>query len=566
MGIRYFYPWIKRHFHTQCIQTHLPQDIDTLAIDMNGLFHESLEKIHSSTTNTSFSHVLTSKNNVILFKQICERLEDIKNHIKPRKKLILCVDGIAGMGKVHQQRQRRYQNKFINGVASSQRDTGFDINNFTPGTKLMDFLTKYIDWYIRNMMTYHPDWQSLEVVFSNEKVQGEGEHKLIQYIRKYTLPTERVCIVGNDADLLLLGLLSRHSMIWVARIYRQPQPIYEYVDIHRLKDALLDHLRWEQPLLTVDEPVFHIQNTLYDFVTITFLMGNDFLPAIPCLCFQNGTFDKVLSLYRQNAIEHGNLLYKTTTDNISFHPKAWVGFFEKLSQSEAEFYETLYNSQTSFYPDPSVLKNMTSDTERFHFNFQAYRIEYYQKRQVESVEEMISSYLRGIAWTINYYEQGIPDWTWFYPYYYTPLFYDLHSYVLNHQRGLCTIRFQLNDIVTPFLQLLFILPHHSRSLLPVPLSSLLDHSSVLGKYYPSSVHMDVTGKTKECDGILQLPIIRFQDFKMQYDLHIGQVSPTELKRNIKGKHFQYRTDISKPYIFHSFYGSIPDCPIYMIIS
>ena len=39
------------------------------------------------------------------------------------------------------------------------------------------FLSKYIDWYIRKRISEDQYWQSIEVVFSNEKSPGEGEHK-----------------------------------------------------------------------------------------------------------------------------------------------------------------------------------------------------------------------------------------------------------------------------------------------------------------------------------------------------------------------------------------------------
>ena len=46
----------------------------------------------------------------------------------------------------------------------------------------MDHLGKYLEWYIRTMISTSPDWQYLEVIFSNEKVPGEGEHKNIKII------------------------------------------------------------------------------------------------------------------------------------------------------------------------------------------------------------------------------------------------------------------------------------------------------------------------------------------------------------------------------------------------
>ena len=201
MGIKYFYTWIKNNFKDSIVNE-IKEPIDVLAIDMNGLFHSSVAKLYKNNGNKNYiiNYNQIPKNNLNLFKEICNKIEQIKNNIKPKKKLLLCVDGVAGLGKINLQRQRRFKNSFEN-------DSVFDINNFTPGTKLMDFLTKYIDWYIRNMITFNPEWQNIEIIFSNEKVQGEGEHKIIQFIKKNILPSDNICIYGSDADIILLSLM-----------------------------------------------------------------------------------------------------------------------------------------------------------------------------------------------------------------------------------------------------------------------------------------------------------------------------------------------------------------------
>ena len=82
-----------------------------------------------------------------------------------------------------QQRQRRY--KSAKERDSDETSGAFDPNCMTPGTMFMNYMSKYIDWYVRSMISYHPEWSHLEVVFSNEKVPGEGEHKIINYMRNY---------------------------------------------------------------------------------------------------------------------------------------------------------------------------------------------------------------------------------------------------------------------------------------------------------------------------------------------------------------------------------------------
>lgn len=553
MGIKYFYTWIKQHY-SECIHSKIHQrSIDVLAIDMNGLFHASVEKIYKQNNkNYIIHHSSLPKHNLHLFKEICSRIEYIKNVIAPKKKLLLCVDGVAGLGKLNQQRQRRFRNSLTN------VDITFDINNFTPGTKLMDYLTKYIDWYIRTMITFNADWQNIEIIFSNEKVQGEGEHKMIQYIKKYTLPSDSICIVGSDADLILLGLLLPHPNIFICRTHKNEY--FEYINIVSLKQQILQSLTWEQKYQSSDEPIFHPKQTLYDFILLTFLFGNDFLPSIYSLNIYDGIFDEIIILYKEHCKNYGNLVYQTTTGNLYLQIESLANFFYTLNEKEHTFLERKYNSQKSFFPDPLIIKNMSLSNDKFIIDIDSYRQQYYSQKfhSSEMNPTIVKSYLDGMLWTLIYYDRGIPDWTWFYPYYYAPLLSDFSIYLKNQYKH---PHFKNIETITPFLQLLLVLPPSSNHLLPDPLSQLVHPSSELGKYYPNNLEIDLTGKDKEWEGIIKLPIIQYGDFKRQYDTILSKVHSNELRRNIQGKNFSYKYDPLKTSLFTSFYGSIPNCPV-----
>ena len=61
------------------------------------------------------------------------------------------------------------------------------------------------------------NWKNLEIIFSNEKVPGEGEHKIINYIRKNAKESESFCIHGLDADLIMLGMSLNKNDIFIFR-------------------------------------------------------------------------------------------------------------------------------------------------------------------------------------------------------------------------------------------------------------------------------------------------------------------------------------------------------------
>ena len=140
---------------------------------------------------------------ISVFEDVCATVEHLFMISKPKKRLILCVDGPAPLAKQAQQRQRRFRS-----VAETSKDAPFDSCKITPGTEFMDYLSKYVDWYIRKRVSESPEWRKIQVIFSNEKAPGEGEHKIVNYIRYYGNTDETYCINGLDADLIMLALSS----------------------------------------------------------------------------------------------------------------------------------------------------------------------------------------------------------------------------------------------------------------------------------------------------------------------------------------------------------------------
>lgn len=65
-----------------------------------------------------------------------------------------------------------------------KRPRSWDSNQITPGTEFMMKVCKNLRYYIADRLTNNPDWKGLTVILSDGTVPGEGEHKIMDYIRR----------------------------------------------------------------------------------------------------------------------------------------------------------------------------------------------------------------------------------------------------------------------------------------------------------------------------------------------------------------------------------------------
>lgn len=59
----------------------------------------------------------------------------------------------------------------------------FDSNCITPGTPFMDRLSRHLKFFVRTKMARDPLWQKFSVILSGHDIPGEGEHKIMEFVR-----------------------------------------------------------------------------------------------------------------------------------------------------------------------------------------------------------------------------------------------------------------------------------------------------------------------------------------------------------------------------------------------
>ena len=75
----------------------------------------------------------------------------------------------------------------------------------------MTRLSAQLAYFINKKITHDSAWQGIDVIMSGHEVPGEGEHKIMEWIRHDKElathdPNTRHCLYGLDADLIMLGM------------------------------------------------------------------------------------------------------------------------------------------------------------------------------------------------------------------------------------------------------------------------------------------------------------------------------------------------------------------------
>jgi len=559
MGIKYFFSWLKKSFSSHIkiinINTNIKDDhkidIDNFLVDMNGIFHYCCQKVYKygsfkENRLLPIKKTSSSQKQKELFYMIGNYVSKLISLVNPNKRVVLAIDGVCPVSKINQQRQRRFRSSL------DLDDGSFDSCCITPGTKFMDNLSKYIDWHIKKELTYNQSFSHLEIIFSSEKCPGEGEHKLVKYVRDHGDKKESYLMHGMDADLFMLSLATHFPNFHILREnpYKYENEYY-YIDVSSIRENIVNALLCEQSLL---DDYLHIN----DFILMIFLSGNDFLPHIPTIEILDGGVDNLFETYRNVVKSHNSL----TNDINKLNIKALQSFLGTLGCFEKQYLEEK-RSKSIKYPDTLLEKytsfDKTSDKGKFKLDFEGYKKEYYQKKMnINSEEELKQAcikYIEGLQWVLTYYVEGVPNWKWFYPYYYAPFLSDIVKYMEDYDKPSYNKK---SHPYHPFMHLLCVLPLKSKNLLVEPLSNIVRLKHI-EKFYPQDFTVDYDGKHNEWEGVANIPFPDYNMIEKEYNKTLDKIDQVDKKRNIVGTSFLYTYNNDTNYIYKSYYGDIKDC-------
>jgi len=345
--------------------------VDNLYLDMNGIIHPC--------THGNNQDDIVILDETAMFKKIFGYVDRLYKIVRPQKLLYLAVDGVAPRAKMNQQRSRRFRSSLEaeelaatilarDGVLPEGKS--FDSNCITPGTDFMLKLSIAMNKWIEFKQKTDPFWMNgADVVFSGPDVHGEGEHKVMDYIRDskamydeehpdkchpHWKPELTHVLYGLDADLIMLGLVTHEPKFMLLREKMSVVMAGRGRHKHRKKKDMLEYTRDDFELLELkvlrqmfqiqfrklaDEGVFDAEydpkRIIDDFVFMCMMVGNDFLPHCPHLEIDNGALSLMLNNYIDLLPEWGGYL----TDKEKIHLERFEQFLYHLSIFEEEHFK-----------------------------------------------------------------------------------------------------------------------------------------------------------------------------------------------------------------------------------
>jgi len=597
MGVPKFYRWASERYPliNQKIgkDTEFLPKFDNMYLDMNGIIHNCTHPNDEDVTSK-----ISFKDMVLGMFSYVDRMVHI---VKPQKVLMLAVDGCAPRAKMNQQRSRRFasardRREALEAATAKGEMTDddardqFDSNCITPGTEFMEQVSQHFQYFVRLKIKEDPLWRKLKVVYSGHDVPGEGEHKIMDYIRHTRMqpgydPDTRHCLCGLDADLIMLGLASHEPHFSLLReevdfsggrggkkggsnttkeVKKQvEQDKWELLHVSALRQYLDLEFR------SSDLPFgYDLERIIDDWVLLIMLVGNDFLPNLPSISIAEGGLNHLMDHYRATLPTLDGYL----TQDGKVHFDRLEKILVVLGEEETEVFtkreiqnrkmakrnkRSAHAQQASAKRDDSS-KSSSENASSAPFadfareqgivtNKSSFKEKYYGEKfgvsldDVDVIDKVVLSYIEGIQWCYLYYYQGVQSWTWFFPFHYAPLASDLKNL------SRFDIKLKKGQPFRPFMQLLSCLPSDSAGFLPECYRELMTHTtSPLAEFYPRDFKVDMNGKRNPWEGVNLLPFIDERRLVEAVQTHCPEekLTQAEKDRNSFGHELVFALDLS----------------------
>lgn len=526
-------------------------NVDNFYMDLNCLIHPCTKNLYT---------------NEEIISNILKKMKEIIDLINPNKMLYIAIDGVCPISKMITQKKRRIKSiKEKNELIEIYKDfdkeyKSWNKNQISPGTNFMMNLSSAIIEFLKNIKKE----KKIKIIFSDSNTVEEGEQKIIKYIRKNkSVHNDINCIYGLDSDLIILSLGLNIDKLYLYREkvefygnYNVDYDKFVYFDIDLFRKYIIEELDFKAD--------YDKNNTIQDYIFLSFLLGNDFVIKLPSIQIRYNGIQEVLDSYikirdklKQNLI--------INSQHFIINYKFFIQLIKDISEKEEKL---LYKIHRQFEREPIEMKydeNLT-DLEIFlkkreiidylsidnpiNYNKKGYKKRYYElnlniikdndnlEEYYKSKNEVCLNYFESLKWCMIYYSSDkVPDWNFYYKFNYGPFVSDLYFYLINNKNNIfkkITFDYKSKPLL-PYTQLALILPRDDFVFLPETYKNIFNNNEI-EKYYPdeNNIKCDYIYKLFNYETILLLDVPDF-------DLIISEIKKCKLndieKKNNNNKNY-----------------------------
>ncbi|KAG8855861.1 5'-3' exoribonuclease 2 [Tulasnella sp. 330] len=360
-------------------------EFDNLYLDMNGIVHPCTHPEGKPAPETEEEMMV----------EIFKYTERVVSMVRPRRLLFMAIDGVAPRAKMNQQRSRRFRSSQDAAIAAEELKSAiaeweamgkvvsddiknkksWDYNAITPGTPFMSLLATSLRYWVVKKMNTDPGWKN--VIISDASVPGEGEHKIMDWIRRQRVapgynPNTQHVIYGLDADLIMLALATHEPHFRVLRedvfdqakkpachqcggldhraadctifkkfrldrssepakvngALQEPRTGFIFLNVSILREYLKIALGQSSDLPFT----FDFELAIDDWIFLIFMVGNDFLPHLPSLDIRQGGITTLVNIWKAELPRMGGFV----TNHGHIHMDRLQIILEGLAKQEGD--------------------------------------------------------------------------------------------------------------------------------------------------------------------------------------------------------------------------------------
>ena len=245
-----------------------------------------------------------------LVSEILRYLDILVHLVQPHSLIYIAVDGVPPFGKTVRQRARRLL------LSQAGRKKFFDSAQILPGSEFMELLHVSLEKFIESKHETDPIWKRTEVHYSSYHTPGEGEQKIIKRLKKEKEKDRHSCIFTPDSDMILLALRVRSLYCCILRSKNQWRvgPETQIGNASRQKlamrecefellylDILVEYLLADFP--TEDVDFRSMWEVCDDFIAISLILGNDFLPPLKDIDMNGYELHNIIKVYQERVFQ-----------------------------------------------------------------------------------------------------------------------------------------------------------------------------------------------------------------------------------------------------------------------